>query len=81
MEYEYAAEAHMRWVGSLGAREERWLIRMPTRLVERGDKVAFEPFGRWHKVMVPRLFRWRAWHDYVYLDASNTRGYVRRETA
>lgn len=74
MIYEYAAEAHMRRDGL-----ERWLVRIPTRLVERGDKVAFEPFGAWHKVMVPRVFRWRAWHDYVYLDALKTRGYVRRE--
>lgn len=73
MIYEYAAEAHLR------EGEERWLVRIPTRLVRRGDRVAFEPFGRWHRVMVPWLFNWRAWYDYVYLDASKTRGYVRRE--
>jgi hypothetical protein len=77
MIYEYVAEAHVRETPF--SVDERWLVRIPTRLVERGDRVAFEPFGRWHKVMVPRVFRWRAWHDYVYLDASNTRGYVRRE--
>ena len=74
MMYEYVAEAHLRRDGL-----ERWLIRLPTRLVERGDNVAFEPFGRWHRVVSSRIFRWRSWYDYVYLDASNTRGYVVRE--
>ena len=77
MIYEYAAECHYRETPF--SVDERWLIRIPTRLVKRGDKVALDPFGRWHRVVSPRIYRWRAWHDYVYLDASNTRGYVRRE--
>lgn len=60
--------------------EERWLIRLPVRLVRRGDVVSDDPWGAQRKVRWVRWFR-SAYgrYAYVYLDASNTRGYVVRE--
>lgn len=78
MIYEYIAEAHRRETPFVF--EERFLFHIPVRMLERGDLVSHSPFGPQSKVRWPRFWRWTYWGDMlVYVDAKNTRGWLRRE--
>lgn len=70
MFYEYRAESHYR--ESPFEAEERWLFRLPTRHVRRGDWVTLEPFGRLTKVRWLWLFKWLHNPDFEWYVASGS---------
>lgn len=81
MIYEYSAEAHR--METPFSVEERFLFRIPLRMVRKGDLVSVTPFGRQHRVRWAWFFRLTfipAEPDAeVYVDASETRGARRQE--